>query len=95
MDKYQTMLIEKLAAERIEAKFNGDFLNCRVKITVEETGKIKWQKFSFVFDSADDCQGSRLLPRSLKGAYSKHFADEAAKIIFAYSEEVAQEPINA
>lgn len=91
MTDHQTQLIEKLAAEKIEAAFNGDFLNC--KVAVKAGPKTKWQKFSFAFDSAADCQGSRLLWNTLKGAYSEHLAADAATIIFAHSEEIAQQPI--
>ena len=87
MTNFQTTLIEKLAAKKIEAKFNGDFLNCKVAIT--SGSKIKWQKFSFVFDSADDCQGSRLVGK-LRGAYSEHYAKQASEIIVEHSSEIAQ-----
>lgn len=88
MTAFQQQLIEKLAAKRIEAAFNGDFLNCRVRITNVDSGKVKWQKFSFVFDSAEDCQGSRPVGRMI-GAYSEHFARQASDIIVAHSQEIA------
>jgi len=91
MTAHQASLIEKLNAAKIESSFNGRFLNCKVAIT--SSGKIKWQKFSFVFDSAADCQGSRLAWRSLKGAYSEHLANDASDIIVAHSEEIARQPI--
>jgi hypothetical protein len=88
MTSFQQQLIEKLAAKKIEATFSGDFLNCRVAITNRESGKIKWQKFSFVFDDAADCQGARLVGK-MSGAYSEHFAKDAFAIIVAHSTEVA------
>ena len=92
MTSYQDTLINLLADKEIEAKFNGNFLNCIVKVTNEDTGKVKRQTFSFVFDSGDDCQGARLLPHSMKGtlAYCETFAKQAAGIIFAFSSDVAQ-----
>lgn len=93
MNADQISLIEKLTAAKIEATFNGSFLNCRV--AVHAGPKTKWQKFSFVFDSAGDCQGSRLVWRSLKGAYSEHLAKDAAAIIMAHSDEIAARPIEA
>jgi hypothetical protein len=55
MTSYQETLIEQLKAKKILGVFNGDFLNCRVAV-VSASGKkkIKWQKFSFVFDSSED-----------------------------------------
>lgn len=91
MTDCQRRLIAKLSDQKIEAAFNGDFLNCKVAIT--SGTKIKWQKFSFLFDSADDCQGSRALPHTFKGAYSERFAREAFDIIVVYSNEVAEEEI--
>jgi hypothetical protein len=91
MTSHQEQLIAKLAGEKIEASFNGRFLNCRV--AVHAGPKTKWQKFSFVFDSETDCQGSRLVPASCRGAYSESFARDAAKIIFAHSAEIGALPI--
>lgn len=90
MTSYQTQLIEELSAKKIEAKFNGDFLNCKVAIT--SGSKIKWQKFSFVFDSADDCQGSRLFGK-MRGAYCEIYAEKASDIITAHSTAIAEEVI--
>ncbi len=90
MTTFQTTLIARLAERNIEASFRGRYLNCLVKITNASTGKIKRQRFSFIFDTAEDCQGSRLLGDSLKGAYSDAHAHRAAEIIRSYSDEVAQ-----
>ncbi len=88
MTEFQTALIEKLSADNTVAKFNGAFLNC--KVAVKSGTKTKWQKFSFVFDSASDGQGARLVAGSLKGAYSETFSESAFAIIVAHSEEIAQ-----
>ena len=87
MTKHQETLIEALAAKKIIAAFNGDFLNC--KVAIHAKNKTKWQKFSFVFDSADDCQGSRPVGK-MRGAYSEHFAQQAIAIIVEHSNAVAQ-----
>ena len=92
MTEYQKQLIAKLAANRvpIQARFSGPFLNCRAIVTGK---KKKPQKFAFLFDTADDCQGAALLWDSLKGAYSEVFAEQAANIIKAHSDEIAMQPI--
>ncbi len=92
MIDYQTALIEKLAANRvaIQAVFDGPFLNCKVAVTSNK--KIKWQKFSFQFDTADDCQGWALVAGSQKGAYSDAFAEQAAAIIQKHADEIAVAP---
>jgi len=82
----QKQLIEHLNDERIIASFNGGFLNC--KVAIKSGQKTKWQKFSFVFDSATDCQGARAVGK-MQGAYSEHFAKAAFEIIAAFSSEVA------
>jgi hypothetical protein len=94
MTSYQETLIEQLKAKKILGVFNGDFLNCRVAV-VSASGKkkIKWQKFSFVFDSSEDCQGSKLIPRSLKGAYSEVYAEQASEIIVNFSNDVGRQPL--
>lgn len=86
MTTFQQQLIDKLAAKKILGAFNGDFLNCRVAIA--SGSKVKWQRFSFVFDDAADCQGARQVGR-MSGAYSEHFAKDAFAIIVAHSAEVA------
>ena len=88
MTDHQTALIEKLAGAKIEATFNRNFLNC--KAVVKSGPKTKLQKFSFVFDSAQECQGSRLLWKTCKGAYSEAIAADAAKIIMAHSNRSAE-----
>lgn len=88
MTTFQTQLIEALAAQKIIADFNGDFLNC--KVAIKSGKKTKWQKFSFVFDSADDCQGSRFLPSTAKGAYSDVYAKKTSTIIVEHSNTIAQ-----
>jgi len=93
MTTYQTQLIARLAEKKIEAAFRGCFLICRVKVTNAASQKVKWQKFSFAFDSPADCQGSRLLLNSLRGAYSEAHARKAAEIIFKFSAEIGQEAV--
>ena len=107
MTHYQADLLAKLTASwdwkndaigefgvgfssRIVAKFNGDFLNCRVAISQS----LYSQRFSFVFDSAGDCQGSRLVPGSLRGAYSELFARRAAKVIIEHSRAIGAEQLS-
>jgi len=92
---YQNDLLAKLAASengKMFARFNGDFLNCRVAVE-GVNGKTKWQRFSFVFDSSGDCQGSRLVPRSLRGAYSEVFARRAADVILEHSRAIGAEEV--
>jgi hypothetical protein len=91
MNEFQNNLIEKLNAKEAPKKcrfeFNGDFLNCSVAVTSK--GKIKWQKFSFVFDDAEACQGARQVGR-MTGAYSETYAARAFEIIVAHSDEIAK-----
>jgi len=95
MSNFQQELISRLGAKRIAATFNGNFLNCSVDIT-SATGKrkVKRQKFSFVFDSVEDCQGSRIVSGSLKGAYCEIYAGQAAAVIVDYSNEIGALEIN-
>ena len=92
MTNHQNTLIEKLAANRvpIQATFSGRILNCKAIVTGK---KRKPQKFSFIFDTADDCQGAALLWDSLKGTYSEVFAEQAAHVIKTHSDAIALEVI--
>lgn len=88
MTAYQQDLVAKLDEEKkILAAWNGDFLNCRVAI--KAGSKVKWQRFSFLFDEPEACQGSRLVGK-MTGSYAEHFAKDAGEIIVAFSREVAQ-----
>lgn len=94
MTSYQENLIAKLKAPRQwnldQVSFNGNFLNCVAN--VKSGNKIKKQKFSFLFDSADDCQGARLVGK-LVGAYSEWYAKDAFELIVAYSNEIGKDVI--
>ena len=95
MTSFQTKLIEVLTtpvkgqyrADR--ASFNGSFLNCETDI--KSGSKVKKQKWSFVFDSAEDCQGARLVRKS--GTYAEHFAKETFAVICEFSAQVAKEEV--
>jgi hypothetical protein len=91
MTQFQNNLIEKLldkeAPKQCRFEFNGEFLNCSV--TVTSKGKKKPQKFSFVFDSAEDCQGARQVGR-MTGAYSETYAARAFEVIVAHADEIAK-----
>lgn len=97
MTEFQAALIEKLTTAqsyKIEkAVFNGNFLNCEAHISgapdSNGTRKVKKQKFSFVFDSVEDCQGARQVGR-MSGAYVEHFARAAFEIIVAHSDEIGK-----
>ena len=68
------------------ASFNGSFLNCEADIT--SGSKVKKQKWSFVFDSAEDCQGAKIVKQS--GTYAEHFARDTFEAICNFSASVAK-----
>lgn len=96
MTEFQIALIDKLTTAKTykvaKAVFNGDFLNCEAHIQgapdSKGTRKVKKQKFSFVFDSAEDCQGARQVGR-MTGAYAEHYAKAAFEVICKHSDEIA------
>jgi hypothetical protein len=73
----QNELTAALDARNIDAKWNGDFLNCKVAIAGGR--KTKFARFSFVFDSAEYVEGARIC--KTKGTYAEHFAAQAFGII--------------
>ena len=85
MSQLQNDLVARIEAgmKFTSVKWNGNFLNC-VRSVEGVNGKPKPQKFSFVFDDAEICQGARLVQSSLKGCYSRGFAEDAFAIIMAF-----------
>lgn len=75
----------KYRADR--ASFNGPFMNCEAD--VKSGSKIKKQKWSFVFDSAEDCQGAKIIGRK-SGAYVDAFARDTFEAICDFSETIAK-----
>lgn len=96
MTDIQTALIERITTKTpgkyraTRASFNGRFLNCEADIE-GANGKIKKQKFSFMFDSADDCQGCRACGKP-SGTYAIHFAKDVFEVIVEFSNEIAKQP---
>jgi len=93
MTNFQKSLIEKITAKNPEkffadrASFNGRFLNCEADI--KHGSKVKKQRFSFVFDSPEDCQGCKLAGRP-NGTYAEHFAKDVFAAIVELSDEIAK-----
>jgi hypothetical protein len=69
------------------ASFNGNFLNCEAIIT-KANGKSQKQKFSFVFDDAEGCQGCRAVGKP-SGTYATHFQRDTFELICEFSKSVA------
>lgn len=94
MTSFQALLIDLITTKTpgkyraTRASFNGRFLNCEADVEAAN-GKIKKQKFSFVFDSAEDCQGCRLCGKP-SGTYAIHFANDVFDAIVEYSNEIAK-----
>ena len=89
----QRQLVQKLSEARIEAVFNGDFLNCKYTVRSADTGRKRLMRFSFEFDDPSRCDGGRVLWRSLRGTYSDALARIAANIIRNHSDALAEMPI--
>jgi hypothetical protein len=93
MTEIQQQLIARITAPSktkylaTRASFNGRFLNCEGEVT--SSGKIKKQKFSFMFDSAEDCQGCRAVGKT-SGTYSEHFRKDVFEVICEFSAEIAK-----
>jgi hypothetical protein len=93
MTNFQKSLIEKITAKNPEkffadrASFNGRFLNCEADI--KHGSKVKKQRFSFAFDSPEDCQGCKLAGKP-SGTYAEHFAKDVFAAIVELSDEIAK-----
>lgn len=93
MTEIQQQLIARITAPSktqylaTRASFNGRFLNCEGEVT--SSGKIKKQKFSFLFDSAEDCQGCRAVGKCI-GTFAEHFRKDVFDVICEFSAEIAK-----